>query len=103
MVLLGLGAGAVFATLNPVVMAAIGPQDAGAAGGVLQTMQQLGATLGLAVLVTVFGAESRRSLHGGAAPQHAFVAGVSTALLVAAGLAAALTVAALALRGQSRG
>ncbi|HWB38570.1 MAG TPA: MFS transporter, partial [Rugosimonospora sp.] len=60
MLVLGVGGGLGFAPLNPVIMATVAPADAGAAGGTLQTMQQLGSTLGLAVLVTVFGAALRR-------------------------------------------
>jgi EmrB/QacA subfamily drug resistance transporter len=61
MVLMGLGGGLAFAPLTPVVMGSVPARDAGAAGGVLQTMQQLGTTLGLAVLVTVFGSTVRQS------------------------------------------
>lgn len=61
MVLLGLGMGLAFAPLNVIIMATVPAHDAGAAGGVLQTMQQTGGTLGLAVLVTVFGTATRHA------------------------------------------
>jgi hypothetical protein len=35
------------------ILRRVGPDDAGAASGMLQTMQQVGGSLGLAVLVTV--------------------------------------------------
>ncbi|WAL64438.1 MFS transporter [Amycolatopsis cynarae] len=59
MVLMGLGMGLAFAPLNVIIMATAPSRDAGAAGGVLQTMRQTGATLGLAILVTVFGSATR--------------------------------------------
>jgi EmrB/QacA subfamily drug resistance transporter len=61
MVLMGLGGGLSFVPLTPVIMGSVPPRDAGAAGGVLQTMQQLGSTLGLAVLVTVYGAAAQHA------------------------------------------
>ena len=64
--LLGLGGGLAFSPLNIVIMATVRPSDAGAAGGVLQTMQNIGGTLGLAVLVTVFGTASRHAAAHGA-------------------------------------
>jgi hypothetical protein len=78
------------------------PQDAGAAGGVLQTMQQLGSSLGLAVLVTVFGAAARDAtlaqVPGPAVAQHALVSGMTAAFAVATIFAACTTVVALTFR-----
>jgi EmrB/QacA subfamily drug resistance transporter len=54
--LLGVGAGFTFMPLTTVILSRVPAGDAGAASGALQTMQQLGAALGLAVLVSVFGA-----------------------------------------------
>jgi hypothetical protein len=88
-----------FVPLTPVIMSTVDPRDTGAAGGVLQTMQQLGSSLGLAILVTVFGAASRAATGTGkpsaAAAQHALVSGMTTAFAVAAILAAASAVVAL--------
>ena len=73
-------------------------RDAGAAGGVLQTMQQVGATLGLAVLVAVFGATV-----GGRPGTDAFVHGMSAAFTVSAGIiAVAFVVVAAGFRRQRR-
>jgi EmrB/QacA subfamily drug resistance transporter len=58
-VLFGAGGALGVSPLNPVIMAGVRPQDVGAAAGVLQTAQQVGSGLGLAVLVTVFGAATR--------------------------------------------
>ena len=99
MVVLGVGGGLGFVPLTPVIMSTVDPRDTGAAGGVLQTMQQLGSSLGLAILVTVFGAASRAATGTGkpsaAAAQHALVSGMTTAFAVAAILAAASAVVAL--------
>jgi EmrB/QacA subfamily drug resistance transporter len=59
MLLMGIGGGLAFTPLNVVIMSTVPPADTGAAGGALQTMQQIGGTLGLAVLVTVAGSTSR--------------------------------------------
>jgi EmrB/QacA subfamily drug resistance transporter len=87
MVLMGLGAGLAFSPLNVVIMSTVPPADAGAAGGALQTMQQIGSTLGLAVLVTVAGSASR-----GHTGTDALVAGMTAAFTTSA-LIALLTFA----------
>ncbi len=80
MLLLGVGAGLAFTSLSVVIMGNVPPADAGAAGGTMQTVQQLGSALGLAVVVTVAA--------GGAN----LMAGMNAAFLAAACFAA-LTVA----------
>lgn len=95
MLLLGLGGGLGFVLLTPVIMASVPPRDAGAAGGVLQTMQQTGGTLGLAILVTVFGSATR----GASGPPHeTIVHGMTTAFTVAALIASLTLLVALAFR-----
>ena len=50
------------------------PQHAGAASGLVNVMQQVGAALGLAILVTVFGSASRdaaSSMPAGSAQEQA--------------------------------
>jgi hypothetical protein len=56
MVSLGLGLGLAFLPLNTVILAGIPARIAGIAAGTLQVMQNVGVTLGIAVLVTVYGA-----------------------------------------------
>jgi EmrB/QacA subfamily drug resistance transporter len=63
MVLFGLGAGLVFLPLTLTILSGVARADSGAASGMLQTTQQVGGALGMAVLVSVFGTASR---HGGA-------------------------------------
>jgi EmrB/QacA subfamily drug resistance transporter len=81
MLLLGLGGGLAFSPLNILIMGTVRPEDAGAAGGALQTMQQIGSTLGLAILVTVAGSASR-----GMTGTDAVVAGASSAFTFSAGI-----------------
>jgi len=77
--LLGLGVGASFVPNSATILARVTPADSGAAAGVLQAAQQLGGAVGLAVLVTVFGAA------GGAA---SFVRGATAAFAVGTGIVA---------------
>jgi EmrB/QacA subfamily drug resistance transporter len=60
MILVGFGAGLAFTSLTMLAMADATPEDAGVAGGVLNTTTQVGAALGLAVLATV---SSRQTEH----------------------------------------
>ena len=88
MVLMGLGIGLAFSPLTVVIMSTVEPKDAGAAGGAMQTMQQTGATLGLAVLVTLYGTAVRHSpTHSMVSGDHAAFAG-SVVLMLAALLVA---------------
>jgi len=53
----GLGLGAVIAPLVTIILAGVPPRDAGSASGVLTTFQQLGGSIGIAVVVVVFFAQ----------------------------------------------
>jgi EmrB/QacA subfamily drug resistance transporter len=55
LLLIGLGIGASFMPITVTILAGVQRQDSGAASSLLQAMQQVGGTLGLATLVTVFG------------------------------------------------
>jgi MFS family permease len=83
-VLFGIGLGLGFSPLNVIIMGNVAPADAGAAGGALQTVQQAGASLGIAILVTVFGTTVRHA-HGTA--HHVMVDGITTAFCVSAAIA----------------
>jgi EmrB/QacA subfamily drug resistance transporter len=63
MLLLGLGIGTALTPLTTAGMAGVDPKDAGAASGVVNVAQQLGSSLGLGILVTVFAAASRAAAH----------------------------------------
>lgn len=54
--LLGTGVGLSFMPLTATILGGVDSQDVGAASGMLQVMQQLGGTLGLGVLVSIYGA-----------------------------------------------
>jgi len=81
MLLLGTGMGLVFVPLTAASLAGVAPTDSGAASSMVNVMQQVGGSLGLAILVTVFGTAYR---HAGGGAHHALVHGVSAAFSVAA-------------------
>jgi EmrB/QacA subfamily drug resistance transporter len=58
LVLIGAGSGTAFVALTSASLADVAPEDAGAASGLVNVSQQIGAALGLAVLVTIFDALS---------------------------------------------
>jgi predicted MFS family arabinose efflux permease len=59
MLLFGLGMGLLFVPLTIVAVSGVAPHDAGAASSLLNVTQQVGGSLGLSILVTVFGTASR--------------------------------------------
>ena len=97
MLLNGLSAGLVFMPVTATALADVEPEHAGAASGLLQTTQQLGSAVGVAVIVSVYAA--------GAVPGE-FLPGAREAFLTSAAFAAtAFTIAALVLprlRGAGR-
>ncbi|MEV4597342.1 MFS transporter [Amycolatopsis sp. NPDC049253] len=98
LLLMGIGGGLAFSPLNVIIMSTVPAEDAGAAGGVLQTMQQVGSTLGLGILVTVFGAATRSAAASGATGTPLLVDGMTAAFLAASGLAALTVGVALTFR-----
>ena len=58
LLLLGLGAGASFMPITVLALNGVEPEHTGAASGLLQTMQQLGGAVGLAVVASVFAGRS---------------------------------------------
>jgi Na+/melibiose symporter-like transporter len=60
LLLLGAGLGLSFVPLNVTILAALPPKDVGVASGLLQALQQVGLSLGIAVLVTLY----QPALHG---------------------------------------
>jgi EmrB/QacA subfamily drug resistance transporter len=100
MLLLGAGMGIVFVPLTTASLAGVAPEDSGAAASLVNVMQQVGGSVGLAALVSVFGtvakstaAHPRAGLAGHALTQ--YVRAHSTA--VSFGVAAVFDVCALVL------
>ena len=115
LVLIGTGMGVSFVSLTTAGLAGVAPSDAGAASGLINVMQQLGAALGLAVLVTVFdsltsgahavGLSQVAGLGGaaGAAARAALVHGMDLTFAAGAGFAlAALAIVVLFVRPPAR-
>jgi EmrB/QacA subfamily drug resistance transporter len=91
MMLLGLGFGLVFVPLTTTSLAGVPPKDSGAASAMLNMLQLVGGSLGLAVLVAVFGTATRHAAQHPAAgltafqqSQHVWAHGVASAFLIAA-------------------
>lgn len=59
MLVFGFGMGMQFVSLTLMAVSGVAPREAGAASGVLNATQQVGGSLGLSILVTVFGTASR--------------------------------------------
>jgi EmrB/QacA subfamily drug resistance transporter len=125
-VLFGLGMGFIFVPITIVALSGVDNRESGAASGMLNAMQMVGGSLGLAILVTVFGTASRneatqqiKAFLATASPQQAaqfqqthqlpepyasqiLAHGVSAAFRIAAVLAvAALLVIVFAIRAKS--
>ncbi|MCJ1681103.1 MFS transporter [Streptomyces sp. APSN-46.1] len=59
MLVFGFGMGLNFVTLTLTAVSGVAPKEAGAASGLLNASQQVGGSLGLSILVTVFGTAAR--------------------------------------------
>jgi EmrB/QacA subfamily drug resistance transporter len=87
LVLMGIGMGAAFTPLTSLGIAGVSDHDAGAASGLVNAAHQLGGTLGIGILITVFASA------GSGPADHALAEGVPTAITASAILVAlALTV-----------
>jgi EmrB/QacA subfamily drug resistance transporter len=93
MVLNGLSAGLAFMPITSIVLGGVEPEHAGAASGLLQTFQQLGGAVGLAVIVSVYAA--------GSVPGE-FLPGAQAAFLTSATMAALAGVAGVAALARRR-
>ncbi len=102
LLLFGAGNGLAFVPLTSTSLSGVRQEDAGAASGLVNVMQQLGGALGLAVLVSVFGTAARgAAAQSAVATQRAFVIGADHAF-IAATIFVGATVAVLmvAIRGR---
>jgi MFS family permease len=89
LVLMGAGAGISFVSLTSASLADVAPEDAGAASGLINVSQQIGAALGLAVLVSAFSALSGHVQLGGpirlaASHLHSLVTGLDDVFTIGA-------------------
>ena len=101
LVLLGVGAGIAFPALVTLAMSGATPADSGLASGLVNTTQQVGGALGLAVLATLSTSRSNHLLADGESAASALTGGYHLAFAIGAGLVvAAVVVAALVLRSE---
>jgi MFS family permease len=97
MIILGIGLGLAFVAVTIAATTGVAPEDSGLASGLLNTTQQVGGSLGLAILSTVSTTRVTNALHGGAALPVALTHGFKGAFTVAGLLCAAGAVLALVL------
>jgi EmrB/QacA subfamily drug resistance transporter len=101
LVLLGVGAGIAFPALVTLAMSGATPADSGLASGLVNTTQQVGGALGLAVLATLSTSRSDHLVAQGESAASALTGGYHLAFAIGAGLViAAIVVAALVLRSE---
>jgi MFS family permease len=99
MLLLGIGAGICFPTLMTLAMSGATPEDSGLASGLVNTTQQVGGALGLAVLASLSATHTSHLLAGGDGTPAALTSGYHLAFVIGAVLVGvAVVVAATALR-----
>jgi MFS family permease len=84
MVLLGVGAGLVFPALMTLAMSAATPEESGLASGLVNTTQQVGGALGLAVLATLATTRTGTLQAHGASTATALTDGYHLAFTIAA-------------------
>jgi len=93
MVLIGAGQGATLSPLTAAGIAGVAPDDAGAASGLVNVAHQLGGSLGLGILVTVFAAADAGTLDA----RHLLAHRVATSLTAGTALLALALVLVVAL------
>ena len=98
LMLFGFGGGMAFSPLAIMLMSGLSPRDTGSASGLLQACQQVGGSLGLAVLVTVFSAAAK---HGHSTVEANTSQGLRMALLVAAVFAFCVVLVATTLKPRA--
>jgi fucose permease len=102
MLLLGTGAGLSFPALMTMAMSGATASDSGLASGLVNTTQQVGGALGLAVLATLATTRSDSLLEAGESTASALTEGYQLAFLIGAGLVAAgIAVAVTVLRPEA--
>ncbi len=87
--MVGFGLALSFIPVSIAALSGVAPQEAGVASGLLNTSQQIGGALGVAITATVAISKANDLIAGGQAPPQAFTSGYSAAFWVLAGFAAA--------------
>jgi EmrB/QacA subfamily drug resistance transporter len=91
--LIGVGLGFSFVPVSIAALAGVTGRDAGLASGLINTSQQIGGALGLAILTTIATTHAENLLKEGQDPAHAFTSGYSLAFWAGVGFAAISIVA----------
>ena len=94
-ILVGVGLGFAFVPVSIAALSGIEPREAGLASGLINTSQQIGGALGVAILTSVAITRTTDLLAQGEAPPQALTSGYSRAFWVAAAFAAISIVATL--------
>jgi EmrB/QacA subfamily drug resistance transporter len=96
-VLFGFGLALAFIPVSVAALAGVGPQDAGLASGLLNTSQQVGGAIGVAIASSIAVSRANHLLHTGSSAASALTHGYALAFWVVAGISAAGVIAALTL------
>jgi EmrB/QacA subfamily drug resistance transporter len=97
MVVVGVGLGMSFVPITIAATSRVAAEDSGLASGLLNTTQQVGGSLGVAVLSAVSSSRITSGLHGGSTLPAALTHGFTSAFTVSAILCAAAAVVAIVL------
>jgi EmrB/QacA subfamily drug resistance transporter len=100
-ILIGIGLGFSFVPVSIAALAGVPPREAGLASGLINTSQQIGGALGVAILTTVSTTRAENLIEGGTDQPQALTDGFSLAFWVAAGFALAAIVLTLLLIRRS--
>jgi EmrB/QacA subfamily drug resistance transporter len=96
-IMFGFGLALAFIPVSIAALAGVGPRDAGLASGLLNTSQQVGGAIGVAIASSVAVSRATHLLESGHSQAAALTSGYALAFWVIAGISAAGIVAALAL------
>jgi EmrB/QacA subfamily drug resistance transporter len=103
MVLLGIGAGLAFPSLMTLAMSTATAEDSGLVSGLVNTTQQIGGALGLAVLATLSASQSSSARADGRSVADSLVSGYHLAFAIGTGLVlVAIVLATVLLRPEAR-
>ena len=102
-VLGGIGLGFAFIPVTIAALMGVSNDQAGLASGLINTSQQIGGAVGVALLATVFTSRTSDQIAHGVAPDVAFTDGLSRAFLVGAVMTLLGLVAAVALIREPKG